>query len=117
MREKQPLKDEVRVLLILKFYLGKQEAVLYAVIRGVKGLEDLGLRFNDLSNVINELRQNPRYSEVRLWIEVGIGECNSIRSKISDRLKPRVIESLINNCMFLEKLANELVKLITSANS
>ncbi len=117
MREKQPLKDEVRSLLILKFYLGKQEAVLYAVIRGIKGLEDLGLRLSNVGSVINELRSNPRYSEVRLWIEIGIGECGNIEGKVNDRLKPKVIESLINSCLFLERLANELVKLITSANS
>jgi len=115
---KQPLKSEVRFMLLLEFTLANGlKAVLYAVVRGVKGFEDLGLRFGDLGSVTEWLRSNPRFREVRFWVNLSGRDCRDLPELISERLLPSTEGVLINSCLFMRRLVSELVKLITSASS
>jgi len=102
-------KREIRVLLILQDKLLDKDIVLYAIVRGVKGLEHIGLKIGSANEILNQVLKDKLMEEVRFVINVNSVEEEVKRFNI-EFLKDRLREySLI-----LRKIHEELVNLITS---
>jgi len=100
------IKNETRVLFIYSVKTGKIDLRLYAVIRGDKGLEHLGVISGGIDEVIENARKRGILDEVRFIVDLDGAtlagtHTSSIRQKwVSDILK------------ILSTLEREIVRLI-----
>ncbi len=108
------VKPETRILLITSRDLGQVRLTLFAIIRGVKGIEHIGLRLLDKEEVIKSLSKDPLLSEVRFIIDVDeLSKNDKILKTVSDQ---RIKDTLRSTLHILNVVINELVNLITSHN-
>jgi len=105
-------KREIRVLLIKSFKIKSWNAVIYIIIRGVLGIEHVGLRlFKRKNEIISELKAKHLLDEVRITIDLDKSDLNNVL--INNKL---LRDTLINTVNIINNLIKELNKLITSNN-
>ncbi|MCD6278334.1 MAG: hypothetical protein J7J11_01485 [Desulfurococcales archaeon] len=102
------LKSETRVLFIYTIKYGKINAGLkfYAIIRGDKGLEHLGLAASNIEDIIYELRRRGILDEVRVIVSL---DSPALPYKSIGGVKPVWIRRILKILSTLEK---EVVRLI-----
>ncbi len=106
------LKSEARFLILHKITVKNRSFVLYLIVRGIKGIEHLGFIEGTEDDVIRELIASKLMEEIKIIL----------KSRDLDEHKLRNIKSkeltkyLLDLRHFIDILAKELVKLITSLN-
>jgi len=108
------VKRETRILFITSRSADQIKLTLFAIIRGVMGIEHVMLKLLSKEEAIKLLSKDPLLSEVRFIIDMD----NSLRSSealkmIRDHRVKYVVE---NTVRILNVIMNELVNLITSHN-
>ncbi|MCD6428585.1 MAG: hypothetical protein J7L12_03090 [Desulfurococcales archaeon] len=100
------VKNETRVLFIYSVKTGKINLSLYAVIRGDKGLEHLGIVSGGISRVVENARERGILDEVRYIVD--LDNTTSIRMHASN-IRQEWISDILKILTVLEK---EIVRLI-----
>jgi len=92
------LKKEVRILTYKTVECGLMKYTFYAVLRGVKGFEHVGVVKGGLEELIKYLKSSKVYDEVRIMYEV------------EELINHAEHKGVVKYALFMNSLVNEMLK-------
>jgi len=108
------VKRETRILFVTSRDVGQVKLTLFAIIRGIMGIEHIMLKLLSKEEAIKLLSKDPLLSEVRFIIDMDDpSSSNEVLKMLGDHRIKYVME---NTTHILNVIMEELVNLITSHN-
>ncbi|OYT49114.1 MAG: hypothetical protein B6U85_00130 [Desulfurococcales archaeon ex4484_42] len=108
------VKRETRILFVTSRDVGQVKLTLFAIIRGIMGIEHIMLKLLSKEEAIKLLSKDPLLSEVRFIIDMDDpSSSNEVLKMLGDHRIKYVMENTIH---ILNVIMEELVNLITSHN-
>jgi len=108
------VKRETRILFITSRSVGQVRLTLFAIIRGVMGIEHVILKLLSKEEAIKLLSKDPLLSEVRFVIDMDDPSRSGEVLKMLDNHRVKYV--MENTAHILNAIMDELVNLITSHN-